>query len=80
MPAGRFLLSGVALVPGAELTLPDEIAHQARDVLRLGAGATLRLLDGVGGEYPAEIVRVARREVTARVGEHTFYRFLNRYT
>jgi len=69
MPAGRFLLSGMALVPGAELTLPDEIAHQARDVLRLGSGATLRLLDGAGGEYPAEIVHVARREVTARVGE-----------
>ncbi|HEU5342863.1 MAG TPA: 16S rRNA (uracil(1498)-N(3))-methyltransferase [Ktedonobacterales bacterium] len=69
MPAGRFLLSGVALVPGAELTLPDEIAHQARDVLRLGSGATLCLLDGAGSEYPAEIVRVARREVTARVGE-----------
>lgn len=68
MPAGRFLLSGVALTSGGELTLPDEIAHQARDVLRLGPGDTLCLLDGVGGEYPAEIVRISRREVTARVG------------
>ena len=68
MPAGRFLLSGVALTSGGELTLPDEIAHQARDVLRLGPGDTLCLLDGVGGRYPAEIVRISRREVTARVG------------
>ena len=68
MPAGRFLLSGVALQSGAELTLPDEFAHQARDVLRLGPGDTLRLLDGAGGEYPSQIVRVSRRDVTARVG------------
>lgn len=68
MPAGRFLLSGVALIPGDELALPDEIAHQARDVLRLGSGDTLRLLDGAGGEYAAQITQVARRSVTARVG------------
>jgi 16S rRNA (uracil1498-N3)-methyltransferase len=68
MPAGRFLLSGTALIPGDELTLPDEIAHQARDVLRLGLGDTLRLLDGVGGEYAARITLVTRRGVMARVG------------
>lgn len=68
MSAGRFLLSGDALVPGAELTLPDEIAHQARDVLRLRPGDMLRLLDGAGGEYPAEVTLVSRRAVSARVG------------
>jgi 16S rRNA (uracil1498-N3)-methyltransferase len=67
MPAGRFLLSHAALIPGAELTLPDEIAHQARDVLRLGAGDTLRLLDGAGGEYVAELTQVTRRAVSVRV-------------
>lgn len=69
MPAGRFVFTGDALIPGAELTLPDEIAHQARDVLRLAAGDTLRLLDGAGGEYVAEITQVSRRLVSARVGE-----------
>jgi 16S rRNA (uracil1498-N3)-methyltransferase len=68
MPAGRFLLSGVKLKSGEELTLPDEIAHQARDVLRLGSGDTLRLLDGAGGEYLSEIIRVSRREVIASIG------------
>ncbi|MDE3228771.1 MAG: 16S rRNA (uracil(1498)-N(3))-methyltransferase, partial [Chloroflexota bacterium] len=68
MPAGRFLLRDVALAPGAELALPDEIAHQARDVLRLRPGDTVRLLDGAGGEYPATIMEVARRAVVAHVG------------
>jgi 16S rRNA (uracil1498-N3)-methyltransferase len=68
MPAGRFLLSRDALTPGAELTLPDEIAHQARDVLRLGLGDALRLLDGAGGEYAAEVTQVSRRVVTVHVG------------
>jgi 16S rRNA (uracil1498-N3)-methyltransferase len=69
MAAGRFLVSGVALVAGADVALPDEVAHQARDVLRLAAGDTLWLLDGVGGEYPATLVTVDRKRVTARLGE-----------
>ena len=68
MPAGRFVYTDDTLIPGAELTLPDEIAHQARDVLRLATGDTVRLLDGMGGEYAAEITQVSRRAVTARVG------------
>ncbi len=69
MAAGRFLAPGVALTPGAEVTLPDEMAHQARDVLRLAPGDTLWLLDGVGGEYPATLMTVDRKRVTARLGE-----------
>ncbi len=68
MPAGRFVLLEVALTTGAEIELPAEIAHQARDVLRLGTGATLRLLDGHGGEYPAEVVAVDRKRVIVRLG------------
>lgn len=60
---------GLSLVPGAELTLPDAIAHQARDVLRLAPGDVLRLLDGVGGEYPAEITAMERKRVVVRLGE-----------
>ena len=69
MPAGRFLLTGQPLAPGMELSLPDDLAHQARDVLRLAPGGTLRLLDGAGGEYPAAITAIDRKRVTVRVGE-----------
>lgn len=68
MPAGRFLLRGETLKAGSELTLPDDIAHQARDVLRMGAGDVLWLLDGVGGEFPAEVAQVSRRSVSVRLG------------
>ncbi|MGH2518003.1 MAG: RsmE family RNA methyltransferase, partial [Ktedonobacterales bacterium] len=69
MPAGRFLLREQPLIPSVELSLPDDIAHQARDVLRLVPGDTLRLLDGTGGEYPAAITALDRKHVTVRVGE-----------
>ncbi len=69
MAAGRFLVRGGVLAPGAEVALPDEVAHKARDVLRLAAGDTVRLLDGAGGEYPATLLVVDRRRVTARLGD-----------
>jgi 16S rRNA (uracil1498-N3)-methyltransferase len=68
MPAGRFYVEGIALTPGAEFDLPTELAHQARDVLRLPPGGALRLLDGAGGEYPAEVLALDRRRVTVRLG------------
>lgn len=69
MPAGRFLLDRSLLNPHATVTLPPDIAHQTRDVLRLASGGRVQLLDGVGGEYAAEILTVTRKEVTAQVGE-----------
>jgi 16S rRNA (uracil1498-N3)-methyltransferase len=71
MPAGRFVwrtLTENASGPGAELTLPDEIARQARDVLRLRSSDVIFLLDGVGGEYEAVITRVSRRDVVVEIG------------
>lgn len=68
MSAGRFLLSDGTLIPGAEVTLPDDIAHQARDVLRLRIGDSLRLLDGIGGVYSAELAQLSRRVVSVRLG------------
>lgn len=68
MPTGRFLLSGDTLIPGAEITLPDDIAHQARDVLRLRVGDSLQLLDGAGGIYAAELTQITRRAVVAHIG------------
>lgn len=71
MPAGRFYVEGIALVPDTEIELPAEIAHQARDVLRLQPGGILRLLDGAGGEYPAAVLALDRRRVTVRLGART---------
>jgi 16S rRNA (uracil1498-N3)-methyltransferase len=68
MPAGRFLLLETPLAEDAEIELPFEVAHQARDVLRFGVGETLRLLDGAGGEYPAQIIEVSRKQVIVRLG------------
>jgi 16S rRNA (uracil1498-N3)-methyltransferase len=68
MPAGRFLLLDTPLASGTEIELPPAVAHQARDVLRLGVGGTLRLLDGAGGEYPAQVIEVSRKRVLVRLG------------
>lgn len=68
MPAGRFLLAELLLAPGADVALPPDIAHQTRDVLRLGVGDAIRLLDGQGGEYPAEVVELTRKRVVVRLG------------
>lgn len=71
MPAGRFYVAGAPWQPGLELDLPDDVARQARDVLRLQPGDTLRLLDGAGGEYPATIVAVERRRVAVRLEQRS---------
>ncbi|MFI5274156.1 MAG: 16S rRNA (uracil(1498)-N(3))-methyltransferase [Ktedonobacterales bacterium] len=68
MPAGRFIADDLALAAGATLDLPPELAHQARDVLRLGPGDTLRLLDGAGGEYSATLLAADRKRVSVRLG------------
>lgn len=65
MQPARFHLPEAA--PGARLTLPEHSAHHAREVLRLRAGATVRVFDGAGAEYEAVLDQVTRRAVTARV-------------
>ncbi|MFN0161256.1 MAG: 16S rRNA (uracil(1498)-N(3))-methyltransferase [Burkholderiales bacterium] len=55
------------LAVGATLSLPESVAHHARDVLRLGSGDMVTLLNGLGGEYRARLDSVTRREVVARV-------------
>ncbi len=53
--------------PGAVITLPEHWAHHAREVLRLRAGAPVRVFDGAGAEYEATLETVTRREVVARL-------------
>lgn len=56
-----------AAAPGARLLLPEPSAHHAREVLRLRAGAAVRVFDGEGAEFEAVLDEVTRRAVTARV-------------
>jgi 16S rRNA (uracil1498-N3)-methyltransferase len=54
--------------PGARVLLPEHSAHHAREVLRLQAGASIRVFDGAGREYEAVLQSVTRRSVEARLG------------
>ncbi|HKW23182.1 MAG TPA: RsmE family RNA methyltransferase, partial [Ktedonobacterales bacterium] len=68
MPAGRFVLLDMPLTEHGELDLPQDVAHQVRDVLRVTPGAIIQLLDGHGGVYPAEVLTLERRRVVVRLG------------
>lgn len=65
MSLARFHVREAA--PGARLLLPEPSAHHAREVLRLRAGAAVRVFDGAGAEFEAVLDEVTRRAVTARV-------------
>lgn len=54
---------------GYELSLPDKLAHQVRDVLRLVLGEQLILLDNSGDELVAEIAESSRSGVKVRLLE-----------
>jgi 16S rRNA (uracil1498-N3)-methyltransferase len=57
------------LQAGLELTLPPSAARHAQ-VLRLQPGAAMRLFDGRGGEWSAEVLAMGRRDVQVRVLTH----------
>jgi 16S rRNA (uracil1498-N3)-methyltransferase len=57
--------------PGARITLPEHSAHHARDVLRLRPGAAVRVFDGAGAEFDAELDSVSRQGVSARITGRT---------
>lgn len=57
------------LVPQCELLLPDNVARHAQ-VLRLQAGDAITLFDGSGGEYPAQVLEMGKRQVKVVLGEH----------
>jgi len=54
--------------PGGRVSLPEHAAHHAREVLRLRAGAAVRVFDGAGAEFEATLESVTRRGVEARIG------------
>jgi 16S rRNA (uracil1498-N3)-methyltransferase len=59
-----------ALTPGSEYPLPPPAARHVAQVLRLRAGDAIVLFTGQGGEYVAQLARVGRGEVLARVERH----------
>ncbi len=73
----RFFISSGAVEPlsphslqiGEMLTLPDKLAHQVRDVLRLAIGETLILLDNSGDEILCTIAHSSRAAVTVQLQE-----------
>jgi 16S rRNA (uracil1498-N3)-methyltransferase len=56
----------VDLALGAEIRLPDRVAHHL-SVLRLRRGDSVTLFNGQGGESSAELVRVSAGQAWARI-------------
>lgn len=67
--AGTRLYCDLPLSPGAEITLPESAARHAVTVLRLQVGDTLKLFNGGGGEYRANLVAINKREARVRVAD-----------
>src|SRR6266581_2313085 len=52
-----------------EVPLPKELAHQVRDVIRLGIGEHLVLLDNSGDEVLAIVVKITKTGVEVQLLE-----------
>ena len=61
------LLAHPATTGNPLITLPDRLAHQVRDVLRLGIGEQLVLLDNSGDEVLASVTKSNRTSVEVQV-------------
>jgi len=57
------------LSPETELRLSPALAHRLGRVLRLPVGARLRVFDGRGGEWDAQLQDLGREHASIRVGE-----------
>jgi 16S rRNA (uracil1498-N3)-methyltransferase len=69
MGAPRFFVDDRLCLPsvGAELALPDDVAHHALRVLRLAVGDPITLFTGAGGEYAATLTRAGKRDAFVRI-------------
>jgi 16S rRNA (uracil1498-N3)-methyltransferase len=56
------------LRPGADITLPEDVAGHLVRVLRLREGETCVVFNGDGHDVPATLTRADKREVRARLG------------
>lgn len=60
----RFFVEPALLTTSPPLvTLPEKLAHQIRDVLRLTSGERIALLDNTGAEFVCAIVTITRSTV-----------------
>jgi 16S rRNA (uracil1498-N3)-methyltransferase len=59
------------LQTGAVVGVSDAQAHYLANVMRLAAGDTIRVFDGVSGEWRAEAVSVTRKAVTLEMRART---------
>ena len=66
MQRHRFFLPEIPINPNCSITLAP-LAHQLHNVLRLGAGDVITLLDGSGDAFPTEIVSLDSRQGMGRV-------------
>jgi 16S rRNA (uracil1498-N3)-methyltransferase len=66
MRVNRIFVDGPLQV-GAQLALPSAGAYHVARVLRMREGAPLRVFDGSGSDFQAEIVRVEGDAVTVRL-------------
>ncbi len=64
-----FIPSSLSLHTGETLALPDKLAHQVRDVLRLAIGEALILLDNSGDEIVCTVEKSSRAGVEVAVQE-----------
>jgi 16S rRNA (uracil1498-N3)-methyltransferase len=62
------IYADIDLVDGAKVTLGDEAYHHLVVVLRRIRGDAIVLFNGRGGEHPATIEKVGKRELDVRVG------------
>ena len=57
------------LASGATVTVTGQTARHITQVLRLRAGARLRIFNGDGNEYSATFIRAGRSEITLDIGK-----------
>jgi len=62
----RFFVPREAL-EGDEVALPSSVAHQLRNVLRMGPGARIVVLDNSGWEYEVELAEIAPQGARGRI-------------
>jgi len=59
------------LQTGGTIALPSDQAHYLRHVMRLGAGDSITLFNGEGGEYLCTIDQLARDHSQVRIDSHS---------
>ncbi len=57
------------LTPGTSMPLDAGPSQHIARALRMQAGDALVLFDGTGGDFPAELLQVSRKEVVVKLGE-----------